>query len=405
MIVSSEKDDCPKPSGPAELLVVNQVLGPPMKELLEYLSGEGIRCKALTGWVDAEEPRQLPFQIVWAKPLEKSPTWRRLWTWGAFTLQAACRMARWRRTPALVTTNPPWTMLLMPLLKRLLSLRYVLLILDVYPDVPERMGKLRKGAMFSRLWRCLSRRAMLQADGVITLGERMADTLRAHLREGEHCAIEIIPDWVDIDFIRPVAKEDNPFVEEHGLRDRFVVVYSGSFGATHDVESIVAAAEMLADTPEVSFLLIGGGTRRREVERLLHAKKLPNVRLLPLQPLRVVPYSLAAADCAIICLGEGYEGVSVPSKTYYAMAAGAALLVISGEGTELVDIVTQHRCGFHVRPHRPKELAAAVRDLWANPELLQEYKAASRRACEQHYTREKAVRRHLEYLRNTLMSG
>ena len=42
----------------------------------------------------------------------------------------------------------------------------------------------------------------------------------------------------------------------------------------------------------------------------------------------MLPLSLASADCAIVRLDEGYEGVSVPSKTYQMMAAGAAILAV-----------------------------------------------------------------------------
>ncbi|MCD4699926.1 MAG: glycosyltransferase, partial [Phycisphaerae bacterium] len=207
------------------------------------------------------------------------------------------------------------------------------------------------------------------------------------------------PNWSDTDFIRPIAKAQNPFAAEHGLTDRFVVTYSGAFGATHDVESIVKAAEMLGDLPEVHFLLIGGGTRLKEVERLVERENLPNLTLLPFQPFDMLPYSLPVADCSIVCLDEGYEGISVPSKTYYAMAAGAALLAISRDKTELTDIVEQYQCGFHIPPHRPGDLAEAVRRLYGDRELLKECKTASRKAAEENFARNISTKRYLEYLR------
>ena len=385
-----------------KLLAINQVVGPLMRELLDDLSDGGVCCQALTGWVDAEAARPPRFRRIAACRLVKSPSWRRLGSWMCFTIQAAGCMIRRSHTPVLLTTNPPLPMLAAPSLSRLYGLRYVLLIYDVYPDVLERMGTLRTNGPAARAWRRLSREAMVHAAGVITLGGHMAETLRGHLRPGDDVHIEVIPNWADTDFIRPRAKGDNPFAREHGLAGKFVVMYSGAFGATHDTESIVSAAEMLGDLSDVQFVLIGGGTREADVRRLVAGKGPPNVTLLPLQPLSVLPYSLASADCAIVSLDEGYEGVSVPSKTYYALAAGAAILAVSAENTELTELVAEHGCGLHVPPRDPQALAEAVRRLHGDRELLDRCKRASRAAAETAYARRIIVQRYLRYLNETL---
>jgi len=391
----------PPTAGLERLLAINQVVGPLNRELLEDLASRGVRCKALAGWVDAESGRRLPFEVLPARPLIKAPTWKRLWSWGVFTLQAVAAAVRHRRWPMLVTSNPPWVMLAMPLLGRLLGVRYVLLIYDIYPDVMERMGRCRRGGLVSRLWRRLSRRSLLRAAGVITIGRHMAETLGGHLRPGERLDIEIIPNWADTGFIRPLPKVDNPFAREHRLVDKFVVSYSGALGATHDTESIIAAAKMLADLPDVHFLIIGGGTRWREVCELVAASGLANLTLLPLQPFSALPQSLTVADAAIVCLDEGYEGVSVPSKTYYALAAGASILAVSPEDTELTDLVAEHNCGLHVPPRRPDLLAEAVRRLHDDRGLLKSFKAASVAAAREHFDRHLATGHYLALLRRS----
>jgi len=314
-------------------------------------------------------------------------------------LQTILRVVSRRPTSVLVSTNPPWTMLCMPLVKRLSGCRYVLLIYDIYPDVLARMGTIRSDGWLARVWRRLSRRAMLEAEGVVTIGHHMAETLGAHLHANDLCNIEVVPNWADTDFIVPRDKADNVFAREHGLVGKFVVVYSGSFGATHDMASVLAAAEMVRDLGDVHFLLIGGGTRQREVENLVREKNLPNLTLLPLQPFATLPWSLSAADCAIVCLDEGYEGISVPSKTYFALSAGAALLAISPEGTELAELVCEESCGFHIPPRSPSLLAERIRALRSDARLLASCKAASRRLAETRFSRTIATRKHFEYLR------
>ncbi len=389
------------------LLVVNQVVGPLIRELLEDLTGLGIDCTVLAGAVDRPAGLRRPSRVLRSVALRKSPLARRLATWSAFAVRALVTLAAGRRTPALVVTNPPLTMLLLPALKRVTGLRYVLLIYDIYPDVGERMGLLRPGGPIARLWRRLSARSMREAERVITLGEHMAETLRDHFAGAPAAPspIEVIPNWADTDVIRPRPKRGNPFAEQHGLVGKFVVLYSGSFGATHDMRSVIGAAQRLRDLDDVHFLLIGGGTREREVADLVAAADLPNLTLLSFQPLEMLPCSLASADCAVVCLDEGYEGIAVPSKTYYALAAGSAILAVSPSETELTDLVREEGCGVHVLPRRPEELAAAIRRLHADRELLARYQAAARLAAEERYSRRLLTRRYADVLARAFGNG
>jgi glycosyltransferase involved in cell wall biosynthesis len=386
---------------PETLLAISQVAGPLLYELLTDLSAVGVRCTLLAGSVECPEGGILAFRVLRGRKLTKAPAWKRLWSWAVFTFQAIAAAAR-ARSPVLVTTNPPWPMLVMPLLRRLLGVRFVLLVYDVYPDVMERMGLLRSHGPVAALWRSLSGRALGDADGAITLGPRMAETLRGHLRTGRRCDIEVIPNWADTQRIRPLEKAQNPFARRHGLEGKLVVMYSGAFGATHDVESIVAAAEMVGDLGDVHFMLVGGGTREKEVARLVERKALANLTLLPLQPAEVFPQSIASADCAIVCLDEGYEGVSVPSKTYSAMAAGTALLAVSGPDTELTDVIESHGCGVHIPPRRPDLLAGAVRRFHRDRAFLQQCKRAARAAAEAGFSRRRATEHYRRYLSRRL---
>ncbi|MFP4107179.1 MAG: glycosyltransferase family 4 protein, partial [Phycisphaerae bacterium] len=310
-------------SAELDLLVINQVAGPLMLDLLEELELNGIRSALVTGYMENPHGGKMRFRVISAPELKKAPQWKRLWTWGKFSLRAALAAIRYRRVPMLVVTNPPLTMLLMPWLKRLFGCRYAILQYDIYPDVLVKMGYVGQNSAIARLWRKLSRKAMLQSEAVFTLGNRMAETLQRHFQPGDRSNIVVIPNWADTEFVKPLSKSENPFARKHCLTNKFVVMYSGAFGATHNIESIVQAARRLADDKTVHVVLIGGGTRQAEVEELVRKHPTDNLALLPFQPFEELKHTFPTADCAIVCLDEGYAGLSVPSKTYYALAAGA----------------------------------------------------------------------------------
>ena len=387
---------------PEELLILNQVVGPLARDLAEDLAESGVRVRVLTGWADLPEGYEPRFELVNGIALRKAPLWRRVWTWGWFTVQACWQVVRKPSRPVMVVTNPPWVMLAMPILNLLLRVRYVVQVYDIYPEVGEVMGMLRKGGMFSRLWRRCSRWSLVRSEGVVTLGSSMARTVRGHLRDGDSLDVEVIPNWADVDTIRPRTRAENPFAQEHGLGDMVVVTYSGALGATHDTDSILEAALELVGVPNVHFMIIGGGTRWAEVKQRVEELGLPNLTLLPLQPWETVPFSLAATDLAITCLDEGYEGVSVPSKTYPALAAGAALLAVSSPGTELEELIQEHECGFHLTPRDPGRLARIVREMAGDRARLNELQWNARRAAETCFSRATCTQQYIDWLGQTL---
>lgn len=369
------------------LLATNQVTSTLFRDVLDAVVEAGIEVKLVAGYLELGEGYRPGFEWIPATELRKSPAWRRIWTWGLFTLQAWRAMAGHPDCLCLLTTNPPLVPWIAPFARRLFGLHYVLLVYDIYPDAMERMGMIRPGGLIDRALRRLSRQALEGADAVITLGERMAETLRRHVPPGRDLPIHIIPNWADTDFIRPVPRKENPFAAEHGLADQLVVMYSGAFGATHDIETLIDAAESLQDLRDVRFVLIGGGTRESEVRAYASRKALPNLLLLPWQPVANTRFSLTAADIHIISLDAAFEGISIPSKTYTSLAAGAAILCLSGPRCEVADLVAKYGCGLRIDPGDPAALAEAVRGLHRDRARLAGMQHSARRAAEEHFSK------------------
>ena len=380
------------------LLVVNQASRMQALELVAELGRSGWDCTIVTGSVPPDLTPPKNARLVIGASLRRTGMFARIGSSGCFTAQALWHVARNRRVPVLVVTNPPVLPLFLPLLRALLGVRYSVLVYDVYPDVAEQMGILKPGGLVGRSWRRASRLAMRSAETVITIGDCMAKTLRGHLRPEDPLNITVIPTWVDVELIRPMNKAENPFVRRHGLEGKFVVMYSGNFGATHDLTSLIDAAELVLDCPDVFFVLMGGGTRFREVTASVAQRKLRNLALLPFHSWEHLPYSLAAADCAVVCLDEPFVGVSMPSKTYFAMAAGSALVGVSPLGTDLAVLVQAAGCGIHVPPRNAKALADAIRRLCKDASYLEQCKVNSRKAAVHEFDRARLVQRFAGHL-------
>ena len=120
--------------------------------------------------------------------------------------------------------------------------------------------------------------------------------------------------------------------------------------------------------------------------------------MLPWQPTNKVPYSLAAADCHIVSLDEGFEGISIPSKTYTSLAAGAAILAISPSGTALQFLVKKHNCGVWIPPRNPQFLGDVIKKLNDDPKALATMKQNSRIVAEKFFNKKACTKKYLDVL-------
>jgi colanic acid biosynthesis glycosyl transferase WcaI len=360
-------------------LVVNQSQSPQFQDMLEALARTLGPCELMTGMPHATRTGALK--------VTRGPAYRRLsvraraLSWLAFSCRAAWRMFAGRR-PAFVfvTTNPPTLPALAWLLSVIRGVPYVLLFWDIYPDHAVRMGWLHTDGVIARAWRALNRRSLLRASAVVTVGHAMAATLRQ-----DAAGIDVIPNWADTDAIHPVVKAQNAFAVEHAQVDRLTVLYSGNIGLTHGVDRLVEAAADLRDLPDLSILIVGDGLGLEPARQAAAKHDLRNVVFLPRQSWGSLPLLLAAGDIAVVIQEPGTEHLSVPSKTYSALAAGSAILALTSHHSDLAQLVREHQVGV-VCPPDSRAIAAAVRQMRADPARLDALRRRARATAEQYFS-------------------
>jgi glycosyltransferase involved in cell wall biosynthesis len=172
-------------------------------------------------------------------------------------------------------------------------------------------------------------------------------------------------------------------------------MYSGNLGATHGLVGMTGAARQLGDRGDVHFLIIGDGLGVEEIRAATDGLK--NVTLLPPQPWERLRESLATADVAVVSQAPGTEHLSVPSKTYAALATGSAILALTSDDSDLARLVREDGVGSVFRHGDVPGIAAAI-EAWADrPELLRPMRERARAVAESRYSHE-AVRERLTEL-------
>ena len=211
--------------------------------------------------------------------------------------------------------------------------------------------------------------------------------------------IHIIHNWSDGDRIKPVNKQDNWFAHEHGLTNKFTILYSGNMGRCHDMNSIVDAANLLADRQDqFEFVFIGSGAQQAIIKTKVQELNLTNFTFLEYQPKEVLPYSLTACDLSLISMAEGMEGVVAPSKLYSTLAAGNAVGIICPQKSFLAQLVVDAGCGESFRNGEAREFADFLIKLKQNPQLCEEMGYNARQYFSNHFTKTIAINKYLEVI-------
>jgi|GEM_PF-504449 len=350
-----------------------------------------------TGYADGVTLIKMP-------PYRRASFFSRLGSWLSYLFKAAVRILRERgQGPLCIVTNPPIAPVLGYLAKKLRKRPYALLFYDMYPETLIRFAGVRPNSMLVRLWRAMNAVCIRNADAVVTISPQLADTLRAYCSGPGACApVEVVPTWVDTNLIHPVAKHENRFVHEHRQLDKLTVLYAGNMGAVHDLSMLPDIAEQLRDESKVGFMIVGDGFGKKAIADRVARLGLTNVTLLPFQDEKDLPFLLAAADISLVALAQGSEGISMPSKTYYAMAAGSALLGISSAGSDLAEVIRNFECGINVEPGDVDAAVQAIRSLIGDRRALNRYRHQARRSAEQYFGREVCARRMLDIIGRSL---
>lgn len=211
--------------------------------------------------------------------------------------------------------------------------------------------------------------------------------------------IKVIHNWADGNFIKPIDKCNNWFCKKYGLKDKFVVLYSGNIGRYHDLETVILVAERLKHLEDIKFVFIGEGDKKRKILQMAQDLKLENALFLPFQPREYLPYSLTCGDVSIVTLEKGLEGLSVPCKLYTALAAGQAIWGLVGNSSEVVEIIKKHECGFRTDQGDVSSAVRSLTKLYSDRQLLATTKENARKCFEKNFDKSVAIEKYLEIVK------
>lgn len=205
------------------------------------------------------------------------------------------------------------------------------------------------------------------SDHIILVGNDMKQTLENRFGKDHQLSHSVINNWTDENEIIPLEKNNEHvqhFLNQHGLQDKFIIMYSGNLGLFYDLENLIKVSSNFINYPDIHFLYIGEGASKKEMQEYVSNKKLKNVTFLPYQPKEFIKYSLNVADAHLVVNQKGIKGVSVPSKIYGVMAAGKPILGVLEQGSEAEFLISTSNSGFVSEPQDYKHFVENIMSMF-----------------------------------------
>lgn len=309
---------------------------------------------------------------VWTTRFGRYNNYGRAIDYLSFYLTSMFCLARWagRGDIVVVKTDPPLIAVPASFITRLKSAYLVNWLQDLFPEVAEKLGiKFIRGWLYWLL-KWMRNRSLKSARHNVVIGERMAEYLQGEGIPGE--SITVIDNWVDNSRVAPVEPGKNRLRREWGLDGKYVVGYSGNLGRAHDFSTMLDAAEILRDDPDIVFLFIGGGVRMDSARKECEKRGLPNVYFKEYQPRERLSESLSSLDVHLISLNPALEGFIVPSKFYSVVAVGKPVIFLGDDDGEIARKIRKYSCGMTVKQGDSAGLVEVIRKLSADQEFSEQ---------------------------------
>lgn len=392
-----DPEPLPKPAGLAAALATRGHRVGVLTGFPNYPTGTiypGFRLRP----IQREKLNGVPVTRAYEFPYHGKGVLGRAWHYGSFMLTAPLSSLLAPRCDVIYVWHPPLTIGIAAwIIGRLRRVPFVYDVQDIWPESIVASGYLKSKRLVGLLSR-LERFVYRRADHLLVVTEEARQNLAAKgVPLGK---VSVMPHWVDETLFAPRGETARARLRaEWGWDDRFVVLFAGNLGAVQGLDTVLMAADQLAEDEDVRIVLLGDGTEKSRLQQICRCRGLHDrVQFVERQPMAMMPDFMAAADALLVHLNQSeISRYSVPTKTYAYLAAGKPILMaMDGAAGRLV---RDAGAGIVLAAEDPCALAEAIRSLRAMaPDARAALGRRGREYLISHLSQERVIARYEELL-------
>jgi len=214
----------------------------------------------------------------------------------------------------IVTTQPPFVAYLVTLFKRMKRLKILYNVQDLYPDVLVALGKKASEAISIKLVRSIQTKTIMKSDRIVVIGESMKDRIIREYKVGSD-RVSVIENW-------GMKRLENIVIVRSNVSSRIRLLYTGNLGETHEIDTLLGAMRILADTntkDSFCFRFVGLGSNFVRLKRVCTEERLTIAEFSDPVSEEDLVNEYMNSDISLVISNKAIEGILVPSKFYTAV--------------------------------------------------------------------------------------
>lgn len=243
--------------------------------------------------------------------------------------------------------------------KRKNGIRLLLYCLDLWPESLV-TGGIKRDSLIYKMYHCVSEKIYRQADKIFITSKSFSDYFSDEFGIDN---TEYLPQYAENVF-KPELCRKAP----NGTVD---LMFAGNVGAAQGVDTIIRAAALTKDIPNLRWHIVGDGSELDNCKRLADELSVASVIFHGRQVADKMPEFYSKADIMLVTMiDDPTISLTLPGKVQTYMAAGKPILAAAIG--EIEKVVKDAECGICCPPNDGGALAKAAKEM-AESGKLSEY--------------------------------
>ncbi len=245
--------------------------------------------------------------------------------------------------------------------------KYIYNVQELYPDIAINLGVIKNKGLI-RVLSAIEKFIYNRSAAVTSITESIQEKVATRITDPKKAWL--IPNFVDFADVVEVPRI-NEFSQQYQIEDHFVVTYAGNIGIPQNLAILVEAGKLLQKQVNVTILIIGDGTEKSDLNRIVQCDNSTNVHVVDYQSYSMMPLIYATTD--VFYVGQTLDAHSdgIPSKIYRIMANKKPILAVTTPGSDLANCIMTSGGGIIVSSNDPADLAQAILTMKARRKELQ----------------------------------
>ena len=256
-------------------------------------------------------------------------------------------------------------------LKKKYKSKLYLILRDIFPQNAVDLGMMKKGGMLYNFFKKKEYILYEVADEIGCMSQGNIDYVIRYNSEVKTEKLHLLPNWQKE--IPQFSGDAAALRKKYNFDDNFVIIFGGNIGLPQKLENILDVAELFQPEDKVLFFIVGQGTEKSKIEKLIKEKNIQNVVIQNSLPREDYQNIISVADCGLISLHEDFTIPNIPSKSLSYFNAKipvlAAIDVNTDYGTILQDEI---KAGVWAPSNHPNLIKEKIDLLRANPQLCKQ---------------------------------